>query len=83
MEYEHFGISIVEAMSAGCLPVVPDSGGPREYVPPNLRYRRIEEAAQIIERNIKDWSFENSKEMIKISNGFTDKEFKKKISREK
>src|SRR6266540_1694231 len=30
MEGEHFGITIVEAMSAGCVPVVHDSGGPKE-----------------------------------------------------
>jgi glycosyltransferase involved in cell wall biosynthesis len=29
---EHFGITIVEAMAAGCVPVVHDSGGPREIV---------------------------------------------------
>lgn len=29
---EHFGISVVEAMSAGCVPVVYDKGGPAEVV---------------------------------------------------
>lgn len=29
---EHFGISTVEAMSAGCIPIVIDSGGQREIV---------------------------------------------------
>jgi L-malate glycosyltransferase len=29
---EHFGISTVEAMAAGCVPVVPDKGGQRELV---------------------------------------------------
>lgn len=29
---EQFGIAIVEAMAAGCVPVVHDSGGPREIV---------------------------------------------------
>ena len=32
MKGEHFGISVVEAMSAGCVPIVHDSGGPREIV---------------------------------------------------
>ncbi len=32
MKGEHFGIAIVEAMSASCVPVVHDSGGPREIV---------------------------------------------------
>lgn len=32
MEREHFGITIVEAMSASCVPIVHDSGGPKEIV---------------------------------------------------
>jgi glycosyltransferase involved in cell wall biosynthesis len=31
-ECEGFGIAIVEAMSAGCIPIVHDSGGPREII---------------------------------------------------
>lgn len=31
---EHFGITTVEAMSAGCIPVVIDTAGPREVVEP-------------------------------------------------
>ncbi len=33
---EHFGITVVEAMSAGCLPVVYDGGGPPEFVEPGV-----------------------------------------------
>jgi alpha-1,2-mannosyltransferase len=36
---EHFGITIVEAMAAGCVPVVHDSGGPREIVTDEVGYR--------------------------------------------
>jgi len=32
MQGEHFGITIVEAMSAGCVPIVHDSGGPKEII---------------------------------------------------
>jgi len=38
-ENEHFGITIVEAMAAGCVPVVHDSGGPREIVNDEVGYR--------------------------------------------
>ena len=33
---EPFGISIVEAMSAGLIPIVPDKGGGTEFVPLNI-----------------------------------------------
>ncbi|MDQ6864922.1 MAG: glycosyltransferase [Thermoproteota archaeon] len=32
MPNEHFGIAVVEAMAAGCLPVVHASSGPMEIV---------------------------------------------------
>src|SRR5438445_5875996 len=32
MEEERFGITIIEAMSAGCVPIVHDSGAPKEFV---------------------------------------------------
>ncbi len=36
---EHFGITIVEAMTAGCVPVVHNSGGAREIVTTNVGYK--------------------------------------------
>jgi glycosyltransferase involved in cell wall biosynthesis len=39
MQGEHFGITIVEAMSAGCVPIVHDSGGPREIVDEKTGFR--------------------------------------------
>jgi glycosyltransferase involved in cell wall biosynthesis len=36
---EHFGITIVEAMAAGCVPVVHDSGGAREIVTNSVGYK--------------------------------------------
>ena len=55
MRYEHFGISIVEAMAAGLVPVVHRSGGPWEDILKSQQgkygfsYLTTEEAAQIIE----------------------------------
>jgi glycosyltransferase involved in cell wall biosynthesis len=45
---EHFGISIVEAMSAGLVPVVPDIGGQTEFVPSKYHFHTLEQAAQIM-----------------------------------
>ena len=45
---EHFGITIVEAMAAGCVPIVHDSGGPREIVTDEVgfKWRDIGEACK-------------------------------------
>ena len=47
---EHFGITIVEAMAAGCVPIVHDSGGPREIVTDDtgFRWNNLPAAAQQI-----------------------------------
>jgi glycosyltransferase involved in cell wall biosynthesis len=45
---EPFGISVVEAMSAGLIPVVPDAGGQTEFVPARYQFHSLEEAAGII-----------------------------------
>ena len=45
---EQFGMSIVEAMAAGLIPIVPNIGGPTEFVPRKYQYRTLEQAAEII-----------------------------------
>lgn len=40
---EHFGIAIMEAMSAGCVVLAHNSGGPKEYLPQDLLWTDIED----------------------------------------
>jgi glycosyltransferase involved in cell wall biosynthesis len=55
LNHEPFGIAVVEAMAAGCVPVVPRDGGPwydilgQEQGKYGYSYATIEEAAQYIE----------------------------------
>lgn len=48
MPGEPFGISTVEAMSAGLIPVVPDIGGHAEFVPAKYQFHTLEEAAEVV-----------------------------------
>ena len=46
---ESFGIAVVEAIAAGCVPVVPDNSAHPETVPlAELRYRTEAEAVEIM-----------------------------------
>lgn len=73
--FEHFGIATVEAIAAGCIPVVHDSGGQREIVPlSELRYSTKEEAISILEKLNKLDNKEREK-LIKILNDHAQKNF--------
>ncbi len=45
---EHFGISIVEAMAAGLVPIVSDAGGHTEFVPSKYHFHTLGHAADLI-----------------------------------
>lgn len=51
-DIEHFGMSTVEAMQNGCLPVVFDGGGQREIVEDGVTGFRFASAAQLLERTL-------------------------------
>ena len=72
---EHFGISIVEGMAAGCIPVVHNSGGPREFVQQNQRFDTIEEAATIVEKEVDTWSPNVAKRVTKDAEQFGESNF--------
>lgn len=74
--FEHFGITIVEAMAAGCIPVVFEGGGVVETVGTSsgLTWKETEELSQITKDLI-----ENGKKMRRLSLAFVGKA--KKFSR--
>jgi glycosyltransferase involved in cell wall biosynthesis len=55
---EAFGIAIAEYLKAGCIPIVPDVGGPAEIVgSPALEFRDNETAAETLSRLLCDDAF--------------------------
>jgi glycosyltransferase involved in cell wall biosynthesis len=74
---EHFGVSIVEAMAAGLVPIVPAYGGCSEIVPPNQLYRTLEEAADLIANNVKHANDERRVKMHEMSMRYSPANFRK------
>lgn len=72
---EHFGISIVEAMAMGCIPIVHDSGGAKEFVPKEFRYKTAQEAAAKITKETYEWSPEEAIKTVKIADKFKEENF--------
>ena len=72
---EHYGISILEAMSYGLVPVVPESGGPWEDITEHGRYgygfNTIDEAVE----QIKNIDFDIVKTIIDSMDRFSFKNF--------
>jgi glycosyltransferase involved in cell wall biosynthesis len=76
---EHFGISIVEAMALGCLPIVHDSGGMREFVPPQYRYNTVEQAAEKLTGELSSWSRGDAETVRDIASQFSYQNFSKRF----
>jgi len=74
---EHFGISIVEAMAMGCLPIVHNSGGVKEFVPAQYGYGNLQDAARKIETATYEWTPEKAKKMVETAKQFSESNFSK------
>ena len=78
---EHFGVSIVEAMAAGLVPIVPAYGGCSEIVPSGYHYHTLEEAAQYIAKNAKIADDEKRIQMHDVARQFSPKNFRKAMKK--
>ncbi len=78
---EPFGIAVVEAMAAGCIPIVHNSGGVKEYVPRKWRYSTKNEAAELINQALFNWNSQIANQMREISRVFSEDNFKLNFSK--
>lgn len=71
MEGEHFGIAPVEGLASGCVTVVHNSGGMKEFIPVEFRWENFEDLKAKIVKNMempdKEWENNRSKLWNKIS----------------
>jgi alpha-1,2-mannosyltransferase len=81
MAGEHFGVSIIEAMAAGLVPVVPSYGGCSEIVSPRHQYRTLEEAADRINKSINSSTGEDRRQVHEVAMQFSTAQFRKGLKR--
>jgi alpha-1,2-mannosyltransferase len=74
---EHFGISIVEAMASGCIPITHNSGGMIEFVPSKYRYENPQDAAIKINSAIHEWSPQLAEDIVRTAQQFSEYNFSK------
>lgn len=75
---ETFGITVVEALAAGCVPISHDSGAIPEYVPQEFRYSNFDEAAEKVAMHINSKN-ELRKKLRSIALKFEEARFRKKF----
>ena len=79
MNGEHFGISIVEAMAAGLIPVVPSYGGCSEIVPREYQYTDIKDASDCISKNIEQYDNTKRQSVHAIAKQFSTDNFRRSM----
>jgi glycosyltransferase involved in cell wall biosynthesis len=66
MEGEHFGIAPVEGLASGCITIVHNSGGMKEFIPEEYRWGNYDDLKQKIVKSMetKDTSWEKQREEL-------------------
>ena len=78
---EHFGIALIEAMSAGLIPVTHDSGAAKAdgLVPSKYRYNDIDEAVASITDAFSSWNIDEAQRLREYAMRFSAESFRANI----
>lgn len=76
---DHFGVAVVEAMAAGLVPIVPTYGGFTEIIPFEYQYNTLEEAHDLILKNMDEYDSDKSEKMYTIVKHFSQPKFREML----
>lgn len=76
---EPYGMTKIEGMAAGCVPLVHNSGGSPENIPSGFTFNDFDEAKTKISEILKNYNMETAKEMSKLVKNMNADVFKSQI----
>jgi len=78
---ESFGITVIETMASGCIPIAPRSGAIPEYLPDNLLYSDFEDAAEKLETKLGIDDLKLKMDLRRTAEKFDEHNFREKFCR--
>ena len=80
---EHFGIALIEAMSAGLIPISHNSGAAKEdnIVDEKYRYKDIDSALNCIDKAVEEWNLDKASQLRQYAQNFSMENYNKNLKR--
>jgi glycosyltransferase involved in cell wall biosynthesis len=78
---EHFGIALIEAMSAGLIPISHDSGAAKEdnMVDEKFRYKDIDSALNCLDKAVEEWNLDKASQLRQYAQKFSRENYNKNL----
>ena len=78
---EHFGIALIEAMSAGLIPISHNSGAAKEdnIVEEKFRYNDLDSALNCLDRAVSEWNLDKASQLRQYAQNFSMENYNKNL----
>jgi alpha-1,2-mannosyltransferase len=78
---EHFGIALIEAMSAGLIPISHNSGAAKEdnLVDEKFRYNDLDSALACLDKAVSEWNLDKASQLRQFAQNFSIENYNKNL----